>query len=73
MGFVPVSFALTGPLAHLFGVSAVLIGAGLIGGALLLAFLFLPGMRDPERDARMRGTAPPVEAEALIRPTNLVN
>ncbi len=47
---VPVSFALTGPAAELFGVKATLAGAGLLGGLSFTVFLFLPGMRDTERD-----------------------
>jgi hypothetical protein len=49
IGLIPVSFALTGPVAALFGVRATLIGAGILGGVVTLAFLFLPGMRDVER------------------------
>jgi hypothetical protein len=49
IGLVPVSFIATGPIAEIFGVQPTLIAAGLIGGAIFLAFLFLPGMRDIER------------------------
>ena len=49
IGLIPVSFALTGPVAAVFGVRATLIGAGILGGVVTLAFLFLPGMRDVER------------------------
>jgi DHA3 family tetracycline resistance protein-like MFS transporter len=52
IGLVPVSFALTGPIAEVFGVRATLAGAGVLGSAITLAFLFLPGMRSIE-------TAPP--------------
>ena len=45
---VPVDVPLTAPVASLFGARATLIGAGLIGGAITLAALFLPGMRDIE-------------------------
>jgi MFS family permease len=45
IGLVPVSFALTGPAAAVFGVRAALVGAGVLGGAITLAFLFVPGMR----------------------------
>jgi MFS family permease len=45
IGLVPVSFALTGPIAEVFGVRATLVGAGVLGSAITLAFLFLPGMR----------------------------
>jgi len=47
-GLVPVSFAVTGPVAAWLGVKTVLIGAG-VGSSLLTAlFYFLPGMRDTE-------------------------
>lgn len=49
IGLVPVSFALTGPVAGFFGAQATLVGAGVLGGIVTLAFLFLPGMRDVER------------------------
>lgn len=49
IGLVPVSFALTGPAAQLFGVDRTMIGAGIAGGVVFTAFLFLPGMRDTER------------------------
>ncbi len=48
IGLLPLSFALTAPVAGLFGVRATLIGAGLIGGAITFAALFLPGMREIE-------------------------
>ena len=49
IGLVPVSFALTGPVAGVFGARATLVGAGVLGGIVTLGFLFLPGMRDVER------------------------
>jgi DHA3 family tetracycline resistance protein-like MFS transporter len=49
LGLVPVSFAVTGPLAETIGHDETLIWAGLVSGVATLAFLFLPGMRDPER------------------------
>jgi hypothetical protein len=48
-GLVPVSFALTGPVAGIFGPPATMVGAGLIGGVLMGVLLFVPGVRDPER------------------------
>jgi MFS family permease len=48
-GLVPVSFALTGPVAAIFGPRTTLVGAGILGGIVTLAFLFIPGMRDIER------------------------
>ena len=49
IGLVPVSFAVTGPVAGVFGARATLVGAGVLGGIVTLGFLFLPGMRDVER------------------------
>jgi DHA3 family tetracycline resistance protein-like MFS transporter len=46
---VPVSFALTGPVAAWLGAKETLVGAGLAAGVATLAFLFLPGMRETER------------------------
>jgi MFS family permease len=45
IGLLPVSFALTGPVSALIGVRTTLIGAGLIGAAVTLAALFVPGVR----------------------------
>lgn len=42
---MPVSYALTAPVAALIGVRATLIGAGVVGAVCTLAALFLPGMR----------------------------
>jgi DHA3 family tetracycline resistance protein-like MFS transporter len=50
VGLVPVSFALTGPVAALLGVRATLVAAGVLGALAAIAFLFFPGMRDTERD-----------------------
>jgi hypothetical protein len=48
IGLVPVSFALTGPVAELIGARETLGAAGALG-ALTILFLFVPGVRDPER------------------------
>ena len=48
IGLLPISFALTAPVAGVLGVRATLVGAGILGGAITLAALFLPGMRDVE-------------------------
>jgi hypothetical protein len=53
IGGVPLSFAVVGPLASAFGVDATLIGAGLIGAAVTIAFMFFPGAREPERDGSL--------------------
>jgi hypothetical protein len=49
IGLTPLSFAITGPVASLLGARTTLALAGILGLA-TSAFLFLPGMRDPERE-----------------------
>jgi MFS family permease len=56
IGLIPLSFALTAPVAALIGVRATLIGAAAIGGAVTLGALFLPGMRDIESREPDAGT-----------------
>ncbi|MDP9271708.1 MAG: MFS transporter [Chloroflexota bacterium] len=48
-GLVPVSFALTGPVAGWLGPETTLIVGGLLGALLMGGLLFVPGVRDPER------------------------
>ena len=48
IGLTPVSFALTGPVAEWLGARATLAAAGVLGLA-TFGFLFIPGVRDPER------------------------
>jgi DHA3 family tetracycline resistance protein-like MFS transporter len=58
IGLLPISFALTAPVAGIVGVRATLVGAGLIGAAITLAALFLPGIRDIESlEGRSGGAA----------------
>jgi MFS family permease len=64
IGLLPVSFALTGPVAGAIGTQETLLAAGLVGGAITLAALFLPGMRDLDR----RDSVRPLVVEA--RPTD---
>jgi DHA3 family tetracycline resistance protein-like MFS transporter len=52
IGLVPLSFAITGPIAAAAGANATLIGAGLIAGATMLVFIALPGTRSPEAPSR---------------------
>ncbi|MGH2735579.1 MAG: MFS transporter [Actinomycetota bacterium] len=49
IGLLPLSFALTGPVSTLFGGRSTLVAAGLLGAAVTLGALFLPGMRQAER------------------------
>lgn len=54
-GLVPISFALTGPVAALLGAGPTMVAAGLVGGLLMGALLLVPGVRDPERRASPLG------------------
>ena len=75
---LPLSYALTPPVAHLLGARTTLVLAGTVGAAVTLGFLFLPGMRredGAEGGVRTRTTGePPVptaarpEAEAVGPP-----
>ena len=49
IGLIPLSFAITGPIASALGPMTTLLGAGCLGGAAMIAFLAVPGVRDPER------------------------
>jgi hypothetical protein len=59
-GLVPLSFALCGPAAALLGARTTLVLAGVLGGAVTIAGLFLPGMREAER------RPPPDGPEGLV-------
>jgi len=50
IGLVPVSFALTGPVAGAIGAEATLVVGGVAGAILMGGLLFYPGVRDPERE-----------------------
>ncbi len=67
IGLLPISFALTAPVASVIGVRATLVGAGLIGAAITLAALFLPGMRDIEESGSRPGGAVRALAESTAR------
>jgi DHA3 family tetracycline resistance protein-like MFS transporter len=73
IGLVPVSFALTAPLAAAVGTDATLIGAGVVGGVSTLALLVLvPGLRERGEvvgEARVRdaGGLHPDDLDAVAR------
>jgi MFS family permease len=50
-GLLPLSYAVTGPVASVAGLRPTLVGAGLAGAALTLGFLLLPGALAPEQSA----------------------
>ncbi len=49
IGLIPLSFAVTGPLAQALGARTTLLAAGGLGAGAMIAFLAVPGLRDPER------------------------
>lgn len=65
--FVPLSFALTGPVSEVIGVRATFFWGGTLGALATLAFLLWPGVRDTERDGSMQ--QPSVEEELMPAPT----
>jgi DHA3 family tetracycline resistance protein-like MFS transporter len=68
IGLLPISFALTAPVAAALGVRATLIGAGLVGAAITLAALFLPGMTAIEGRADRAG--PPLGQKRIVPSAN---
>ena len=51
--FVPLSFALTGPVSNAIGVRETFFWGGVLGAFATLAFLFWPGVRATESDGSM--------------------
>jgi MFS family permease len=49
IGLIPLSFAITGPIADGIGARATLLAAGGLSAVAMMAFLAVPGIRDPER------------------------
>jgi DHA3 family tetracycline resistance protein-like MFS transporter len=73
IGLLPLSFAVTAPVAEALGARATLVGAAIIGAAATLGALFLPGMRSIEGVAsRPAGQLPDAPSE-LLRPPALVD
>jgi MFS family permease len=62
ISLVPVSYAVTAPVAAAIGVRETLMGAGIVGALVTVGFLFVPGVRAPDDDRsasdRMVGVAP---------------
>ena len=61
IGLIPVSFALTAPVAEWLGARTTLAVAGAFG-LLSFALLFVPGVRDPERQPLPGGRAQPISS-----------
>jgi DHA3 family tetracycline resistance protein-like MFS transporter len=75
IGLLPLSFALTAPVAGWVGVRATLVGASVIGGVFTLGALFLPGMRAVEGVSShdKGGSASYSEEPELLRPPLFVD
>jgi MFS family permease len=63
IGLLPLSFALTGPVAAAVGARQTLVWAGVLGGVVTLAALFVPGMRATEREHPLAPRTHEVQAE----------
>jgi MFS family permease len=73
IGLLPVSFALTAPVAAVLGARSTLIGAGVVGAAITLGALFLPGMRaieDVEGEPGPRAHGAELGAKRSVPSTN---
>lgn len=55
IGLVPLSFALTGPVASIIGPETTLVVGGVLGSLAMISLLFFPGVRDPEHPAAEEG------------------
>ena len=68
IGLLPISFALTAPVAAAIGARATLIGAALVGGVVTFGALFLRGMRDIEGSSPgdVGAEIPPAFAESPV-------
>ena len=62
IGLLPLSFALTGPVSAVVGAQGTLVVAGLAGAAVTLGGLFVPGVRDVEREPTLRAVGRPAPA-----------
>jgi MFS family permease len=66
IALLPVSFALTAPVAGLVGARTTLLLAAAVGSAVTFAALFLPGMRSIEGDYRLLTRANGVRRELAL-------
>lgn len=53
LSLIPLSFSITGPIAEVIGADTTLILGGVLGALVTLAFLFVPGVRDLERQGQL--------------------
>ena len=57
-GLVPLSFAICAPVAAAIGARNTFVLAGVLGAGVTLVFLFIPGVRDAERQSPAPDTGP---------------
>jgi MFS family permease len=67
IGFLPLSFALTGPVSSVLGVQGTLIAGGIVGGLVTFGALLLPGMRAIEGGHEERPPAASTPAPRLAQ------
>ena len=60
---LPVSFALTGPVAAVIGLDATFLWSGILGALATFGVLLVPGIRDPEQNGALRDV--PLEEKEL--------
>ena len=65
IGLMPLSYALAGPVAEFLGTRPTLMGAGVLGAAITLTFLFLPGVRSVERASPIAAGAERMAPQAM--------
>jgi DHA3 family tetracycline resistance protein-like MFS transporter len=65
IGLLPLSFALTAPVADAIGARATLVGAGVIGAVITFSALYLPGVRAIEGLPAENSGRPPTARESL--------
>jgi DHA3 family tetracycline resistance protein-like MFS transporter len=66
IGLVPLSFGLTGPVSGALGARTTLVLAGVLGGLVTFAGLFIPGVRAIERRGQVSQAAAPLAEEAAL-------
>ena len=73
LGLMPLSFAIAGPLAVVFGARQVLVGGAVLGCAAVLGLLVLvPSARQLEQRAPVAGRGPDEAAPAEVAPRDAV-
>jgi MFS family permease len=64
IALLPLSYAVTAPVAAVLGARATMIGAGVLGGVVTLGAMFLPQMREPDGFLQLTAHRPEEERKA---------